>query len=197
MKYLLLIITLLVPFVCISQTIKIEHKSYYIKFDTIIHEPILTYYVIDSSELINRFSRSSFKVDKSVSIQGKDSDYKSFIYDKGHLAPNDDFRFDSISQIESMYYTNCAPQNRYLNRGVWKSLENHVRDLAKYYTVEVWTGCIYGNRYSGSLRIPSYYWKVIKYNGVYESYKMPNSRPKFKDYGLYLVDSKIMMKYIK
>ena len=124
-------------------------------------------------------------------------DYKSLTYDKGHLAPNDDFRFDSISQIESMYYTNSTPQNRYLNRGTWKSLENHVRELAKLYKVEVWTGCVYGKKYSGSLLVPKYYWKIVRYNGVYEAYKLPNIKPKYKDYKLYLIDKNIITKYIK
>lgn len=61
-----------------------------------------------------------------------------------------------------MYYTNCAPQNYHLNRGVWRQIEEYTRTCAEMEdSVKVYTGVIYQNTNA----IPSYYWKaIIHYN---------------------------------
>ena len=183
MKRLISIYLLLFINVIFGQaTIDIKHKFYQIKFDTILKQPIYTHYTLVDSMLINKYNRTSFKPDKLIKInkQGQAKDYKNQIFDKGHLSPNDDFRFDEVAQIESMYYTNCAPQNKYLNRGVWKSLEQYCRNIAKkHISVEIYTGCIYdGSKQNiGKLKVPTHYWKYIKYGNRIEFYIFPNIKP--------------------
>jgi endonuclease G, mitochondrial len=184
-----IVFLLLISTSCISQVIKLNHKAYQIYFDVQLKEPIYTHYILTKDMLINSYIRSNFTTDDLVSKnnQGSALDYSNSGYDKGHLAPNDDFRSDDTTELESMLYTNCAPQNPNLNRGMWRTLEKYVAKIAEEYDVEVWTGCIYGNKKIGKLRVPTYFWKTIKYNNISESYRIPNSTPIKKEFKNYKV----------
>lgn len=200
MKKFLFAILLLSQFI-IGQTITLNHKFYDIKFSLDLKQPIYTHYVMTEEMNSNQFLRTDFKPDRLLKTkqQGAASDYKNSSYDKGHLAPNDDFRFDLDAQLESMYYTNCAPQNHALNIGIWRSLENYVRKKSKSYDVEVWTGCIYdgSQEHVGKLLVPTYFWKLIKYNGKYEAYKILNKKPnKSAKYTDFKVDVDELLKLI-
>lgn len=73
-------------------------------------------------------------------------DYTGSNYDRGHMAPAADFRFDKDAMYESFSMANIIPQAKQLNRGEWKDLENYVRNLTKRCdTLYVITGPIIGN----------------------------------------------------
>jgi len=55
-------------------------------------------------------------------------DYKGSGYDRGHLAPAADMNFNTESMSESFYLSNMSPQIPSFNRGIWKSLEELLRD---------------------------------------------------------------------
>lgn len=57
-------------------------------------------------------------------------DYKNSGWDRGHMAPAADMKWHPQAMKESFYLSNVCPQNRNLNAGVWKDLEEQVRDLA-------------------------------------------------------------------
>jgi DNA/RNA endonuclease G (NUC1) len=57
-------------------------------------------------------------------------DYKNTGWDRGHMAPAGDMKWSEQVMKESFYLSNICPQNRNLNGGIWKSLEEQVRDLA-------------------------------------------------------------------
>ena len=57
-------------------------------------------------------------------------DYKYSGFDRGHMAPAADMKWDEQAMKESFYLSNICPQNPNLNGGVWKDLEEQVRDLA-------------------------------------------------------------------
>jgi DNA/RNA endonuclease G (NUC1) len=96
-----------------------------------------------------------------------------------------------------MYYTNCAPQVAQVNRGIWKSLENYIRKLGKEHDIEIWTGCIYKNSKEklGKLQVPTFFWKIIKYDNIIECYKIPNIILNDKDFKKYKVNL-LELKYI-
>ncbi len=104
-------ILLLLPCLIFAQIIEIKHKAYEITFDLEIKQPLYTHYFLNSDMLDGNESRTAFTPDILIKkeMQGSAKDYKNGFYDKGHLSPNDDFKFDKICQTESMYYTNCAP----------------------------------------------------------------------------------------
>ena len=200
MKKLLLLLLLSVSTLSIGQVVTIKHTAYEIRFDIQIKEPIYTHYVLTKQMLSSGNARTLFHCDKAIPCdqQGNESDYKGSIYDRGHLSPDDDFRANPATEVEAMVYTNCAPQNKYFNRGTWKALEIYTRNLANHFDVEIWTGCIYegSKEHLGKLLVPTYYWKLIKYNGIYQAYKIPNVTPKSKNFTDYKISSDELLKLI-
>ena len=59
--------------------------------------------------------------------------YSGSGYDRGHMCPAADNKWDATAMMESFYMTNICPQTPELNRGDWNDLENSVRDWAKKY----------------------------------------------------------------
>lgn len=60
-------------------------------------------------------------------------DYKGSGYDHGHLCPAGDNKWDTTAMYESFLMTNCTPQNRSLNSGLWNQIEQSCRKWAKKY----------------------------------------------------------------
>jgi endonuclease G len=57
-------------------------------------------------------------------------DYKNSGWDRGHMAPAADMKWSEQAMKESFYFSNICPQNKNLNSGIWKDLEEQVRGLA-------------------------------------------------------------------
>ena len=56
--------------------------------------------------------------------------YKRSGYDRGHLAPSEDFVFDQAANDKTFVMSNMVPQKPALNRGAWNRLEAKVRRWA-------------------------------------------------------------------
>jgi endonuclease G len=98
---------------------------------------------------------------------------------------------DSTAMAESFYYSNIAPQLPSLNRGIWKKLEEYIRNLAKEYdSILVWCGSVtFEDKYIGKVAVPDYCWKVLyikKLNKV-ESYSFRNNGSRLGDLHYYEV----------
>ncbi len=79
-------------------------------------------------------------------------DYNNTGWDKGHLAPAADMKWSVEAMDECFYFTNCCPQNRDFNGGIWNSLEKNVRSWArKYGRAYVITGPVFTNNQYGTL----------------------------------------------
>ncbi len=71
----------------------------------------------------------SFTTDERIAkpFRVSDADYATGGYDRGHLAPADDYgRIGDHSA--TFLFTNCVPQNSALNRGLWAQLEKQIRE---------------------------------------------------------------------
>jgi len=72
-----------------------------------------------------------FTDDKRVSTKtAVHSDYSNSGYTRGHLAPAGDMAFNREAMTESFFMSNMSPQIKVFNAGVWKELEENVRDWA-------------------------------------------------------------------
>ena len=96
------------------------------------------------------------------------ADYKGSGYDRGHLAPAGDFKWSQECMDKSFYLSNISPQDPQQNRGVWKRLEDQVREYAaKYDSVLVVTGPVfqknvaYNTLGSRKVVIPHLYYKAL------------------------------------
>jgi endonuclease G len=160
---------------------------------------------ISYSEKFEQPLRVKYRVicqDGKVSRQGMDfyteknyktsdsKDYENNIYDKGHCAPAADFNCDKIMLFKTFTYLNCTLQNQYLNRGAWRLLESHERELSKKFIVDVEIKLIFSDKsikLPTGATVPDAFIKIIKYNGIVEKYYFINEKPKSNNYTLYLV----------
>ncbi len=86
----------------------------------------------------------NFRSDPLVSSQSATgSDYRSTGYNRGHLAPAGDFKWNGTAMSESFYMSNMSPQRYEFNAGIWLDLENKVRNWAlKHDTLYITTAGI-------------------------------------------------------
>ena len=54
-------------------------------------------------------------------------------WDRGHLCPAGDNKWDSTAMYESFLMTNASPQDKALNSGTWNQIEMQCREWAKQY----------------------------------------------------------------
>ena len=95
------------------------------------------------------------------------NDYRGSGYDRGHLAPAEDFEWSAKGMGDTFFMSNMSPQNPSFNRGIWKKLENRVRKWAvgneEIYVVAgpVLTDGPYKTIGENSVSIPKRFYKVI------------------------------------
>ena len=111
----------------------ITHKGYTVSYNYDWKIPNWVAYELTDWEVqgeVPRYDR--FKPDPMVpqGATATTNDYKHSGYDRGHMAPAADMKWDEQVMKESFYLSNICPQNPNLNGGVWKDLEEQVRDLA-------------------------------------------------------------------
>ena len=82
----------------------------------------------------NKRAGVKFHEDTDVPMpRAVDFDYVRSGYDRGHLCPSADNRWDATAQEQSFLLTNVCPQDHNLNVGDWHELENLCRKWAKTY----------------------------------------------------------------
>lgn len=93
-------------------------------------------------------------------------DYYRSGYDRGHLAPAADMKVTEDAMSESFYMSNMTPQEPSFNRGIWRKLEEEVRELAvENGRLFVVTGPVFGSNIKkigeNGVSIPQAYYKVL------------------------------------
>lgn len=164
----------------------IRHLAYTLSYSEEHEQARWVAYELTAAETAKRYERSDrFEPDPRVATgTAGDLDYKGSGYDRGHLAPAGDMSWSAQAMQESFYYSNMSPQDPGFNRGIWKRLEEQVRDWAiDYGKVYVVTGPVLkkGLPQIGvhDVTIPQSYFKVILATSGNETiaigFLMPNS----------------------
>lgn len=146
----------------------VEHKGYTVSYNTTWLIPNWVAYELTDEEVVGQVSRAD-KFVPDPDIKGRCSttdDYKGSGYDRGHMAPAGDMKWDAKAMEESFYTTNICPQNHNLNAGDWKELEEQVRDWAiKNEKVYVVCGPIMKQKYEtigqNNVAVPDSFYKVV------------------------------------
>jgi len=110
-----------------------------------------------------------FEIDTRVTTgSARHSDYTNSGYSRGHLAPAEDFAFDQEAMNHTFLMSNISPQLANFNGGIWRELEELVRDWARANDrLIVVTGPVFYNNqeieYIGKNRVavPHAFYKVI------------------------------------
>ncbi len=146
----------------------VEHKGYTVSYNTTWLIPNWVAYELTDEEVVGQASRAD-KFVPDPDIKGRCSttdDYKGSGYDRGHMAPAGDMKWDAKAMEESFYTTNICPQDHNLNAGDWKELEEQVRDWAiKNEKVYVVCGPIVKKNYAtvgaNNVAVPDSFFKVV------------------------------------
>ena len=84
-----------------------------------------------------RFQRKEevFTEDEDIAqgSRATDNDYYNSRYDRGHMCPAGDNKWDKLAMTQSFLFTNICPQHHGLNKYEWNDLEMLCREWAKKY----------------------------------------------------------------
>ncbi|MGN1173583.1 MAG: DNA/RNA non-specific endonuclease [Muribaculaceae bacterium] len=110
----------------------VEYSGMTVSFNPRLHIPNWVAWELTADETDGEEPRyDKFTCDENVPGCPDDWDYKYTGYDRGHMAPAADMKWNEQAMKESFFLTNICPQAPDLNRGSWKKLEEKCRLLAK------------------------------------------------------------------
>jgi endonuclease G len=146
----------------------VTHLGYSFSYKESYEQAAWVAYVLTAAEVQGTVSRSDdFREDLDVTTgSATDADYKGSGFDRGHLAPAADMKWSKQAMEESFYYSNMSPQIKGFNRGIWKELEELVRDwAAKYDSLYVVTGPVFSKNMltigPNKVAVPPSYYKIV------------------------------------
>ena len=149
-----------------------------------------------SCKVVPRYNKFQADPELEKGKRAELSDYKGSGYDRGHMAPSADMRWDKQAMIECFYLSNMVPQvGKGMNQGIWKDLEELVRVWAiDKEELFIFTGPIYEGGVSKTIgknkvAVPSHLYKIVYDPNRQEAiaFIMPNESLKTEDMPLYIV----------
>ena len=167
-----------------QDTIRVKNQVFEVLYSQKLESPLwLKYRSTNRPTNVNRGSMD-FYTEKNIKTSDAE-DYKSNIYDKGHLAPAATFSDNMENLKQTFSYLNCMMQNQYQNRGEWRLLEEQER---KWDDVEPLTIIIKvffddtPKRVPTNAAIPSHMQKHIYFEKQkkWKCFVLLNEKPKFK-----------------
>ena len=110
----------------------IKYKAYTVYFNPKTHQPNATIYELTADETEGNQPRANnFIHDENVKGCAHAWDYSNSGYDRGHMTPAADMKWDAEAMQQSFFMTNICPQNPGLNSNGWSRLEKKIRSWAK------------------------------------------------------------------
>ncbi|MDE7449069.1 MAG: DNA/RNA non-specific endonuclease [Paramuribaculum sp.] len=115
---------------------RVDYKGFDVSYNSQMHLPNWVSWELLGSETEGDVTRAKkFVADESVAGCAEDYDYSYSGYDRGHMAPAGDMKWDGQAMAESFYMTNICPQDHALNSGAWGNLEKKCRTWARHDSV--------------------------------------------------------------
>jgi len=107
----------------------VSHSSYTLSYAEEHEQAEWVAYPMLKEQLSNNdFKRPYFIQDRDVKSGSADwRNYKNSGYDRGHLCPAGDRRYNYDAYHETFLTSNISPQNHDFNAGIWNRLEQKVR----------------------------------------------------------------------
>lgn len=144
--------------------------------------------------------QGAFKPDPDLpkSQRAEKKDYQGSGYDQGHMAPSADMTWSLTAMKESFYLSNMTPQQGVgMNRGIWKVLEEKVRNWAiERGELYIYTGPVYiisqerlRRIGKNKVAVPTHVYKIVYDPNRQEAiaFLMPNIRLKTSDMPEFIV----------
>ena len=148
----------------------VEYSGFTISYNPDAHQPNYAAWELNEEKLRNNTSRRDvkFDVDRNVEGTAELSDYRRSGFDRGHMMPAADAKWDDRAMIESHLLTNICPQDHNMNGGVWATLEGNCRQwAARDSSIIIICGPVLTDRMTrtigegGRIPVPERFFKVV------------------------------------
>ena len=187
----LIFLFLLLPIGLLAQrdSVYVKTDIFLAVYSEVLQQPKWVTYTVQCPN--GKAPRTGMDFYTNDSIKTSDNaDYVDNVYDKGHCAPAADFNCTKEMLLKTFSYVNCVLQHERLNRGVWRILEVHERELAKTATIKVEIRMVYSpksQKLPSGATVPDGFYKTIWIGTKKELYYFPNIVPTQSDYTKYLI----------
>lgn len=111
--------------------IDIDYETFKVNFNPVFHIPNYVAWELTVNETKGHIERGKFRSDNKVEGCAASRDYTGSGYDRGHMAPAGDMKFDQAAMDRCFLMTNIVPQSHALNGGTWNKLEEKCRNWAR------------------------------------------------------------------
>lgn len=110
----------------------VDYCGFTVSYNTDNHQPNYVAWELTAEETNGRATRDvNFDVDRNVRGTAELADYKNSGYDRGHMIPAADVKWNLEAMRASHLLTNICPQDHKLNAGAWATLEGNCRQWAR------------------------------------------------------------------
>ena len=170
-----------------ANTDTISHTHYKLSYLHKYHDAEWVAYKLEDWMVVGSAVRSNhFRIDPTV-LDGTPSptEYLASGFDKGHLCPAADMKWEYEAMDETFFMSNMTPQLPGFNRGIWKHLEEKVRDwVLEDTTLYIVSGAVLTDSLPTMGRkmkvtVPRYFYKIIveykSYNTKAIAFIIPNA----------------------
>jgi len=171
----------------------IKKKAFTIGYNKKTRTPSYVIWLLKGENTNGDIKREDYQFSEDPDIEPlyrvTTADYIGKGYDRGHICPAGDLRWNSTAMEESFLMSNICPQNAYLNQNSWNELEIKTREWAKKYgEVYVVAGPIYTDSPHKKIgkhrvQVPEGFYKIIlrlKPRPTVIAFAFPNTSADFK-----------------
>ena len=182
-KIVILFSFLILSLVSFGQNVRIKNEVFDVLYSQSLEQPlVIKYRSLNRPTNVNRGAMDFYK---EPNIKTSDADdYAKNIYDKGHGAPAATFSDNMVNLKQTFSYLNCIMQDKYLNRGEWRLLEEQIRKWDDTENITVLIKTFFdtpAKRVATGAAIPSHLQKHIYFEKQkkWKCYVFLNEKPKF------------------
>ena len=142
---------------------QVEYTGFTVHFNKSRHLPNCVVYELTGEETHGKLPRvNNFEEDLNVKGSARPWDYTRSGYDRGHMAPAGDMKWDESAMTSSFMMTNVCPQKKSLNEGGWNTLEETLREWARRDSaLIIAAGPEYIGKGGVKIPVPERYFKVV------------------------------------
>ena len=182
-KIVILFSFLIVSLNSFGQNVRIKNDVFEVLYSQSLEQPLIIKY--RSTNRPTNVNRGAMDFYKESTIKTSDADdYKANIYDKGHGAPAATFSDNMENLKQTFSYLNCIMQDKYLNRGEWRMLEEQIRKWDDTENITVLIKTFFDTpvkKVATGAAIPSHLQKHIYFEKQkkWKCYVFLNEKPKF------------------
>ena len=182
-KIVILFSFLILSLISFGQNVRIKNNVFEVLYSQSLEQPLIIKY--RSTNRPTNVNRGAMDFYKEPTIKTSDADdYKANIYDKGHGAPAAAFSDNMVNLKQTFSYLNCIMQDKYLNRGEWRMLEEQIRKWDDTENITVLIKTFFdtpAKRVATGAAIPSHLQTHIYFEKQkkWKCYVFLNEKPKF------------------